>query len=115
MENFIGQQASIMACLALIGGYDPRPRLGGSLVHLESGCIGVVRKIVASSGKLQLQMVQNGQNTSFLRKTALTSVVPGIQEPPPPHKIMDHIGTECPLSGLKFSSAETGIGVTSRP
>ena len=87
MENFIGQQASIMACLALIGGYDPRPRLGGSLVHLESGCIGVVRKIVASSGKLQLQMVQNGQNTSFLRKTALTSVVPGIQENP--HKIMD--------------------------
>ena len=26
-----------------------------------------------------------------------------------------HIGTECPLSGLKFSSAETGMGVTSRP
>ena len=26
-----------------------------------------------------------------------------------------HIGTECPLSGPKFSSAETGMGVTSRP
>ena len=26
-----------------------------------------------------------------------------------------HIGTECTLSGPKFSSAETGMGVTSRP
>ena len=26
-----------------------------------------------------------------------------------------HIGTECPLSGPKFSNAETGMGVTSRP
>ena len=29
--------------------------------------------------------------------------------------MMQHIGTECPLSGLKFSSAETGMGVTYRP
>ena len=29
--------------------------------------------------------------------------------------ILQHIGTECPLSGPKFSSAETGMGVTSRP
>ena len=30
-------------------------------------------------------------------------------------KRVHHIGTECPLSGPKFSSAETGMGVTSRP
>ena len=57
VENFIGQQSSIMACLALIGGYDLRPRLGGTMVHLDTGALGVVRKITAMSGKLQLQML----------------------------------------------------------
>ena len=56
-NGFIGQQSSIMACLALIGGYDPRPRLGATMVHLETGARGVVRKITAVSGKLQLQML----------------------------------------------------------
>ena len=31
------------------------------------------------------------------------------------HSSLNHIGTECPLSGPKFSSAETGMGVTYRP
>ena len=33
----------------------------------------------------------------------------------PKFETSNHIGTECPLSGLKFSSTETGMGVTYRP
>jgi hypothetical protein len=33
-ENFTGQQSAIMASLAVIGGFDPRPRLGAVLVLL---------------------------------------------------------------------------------
>jgi hypothetical protein len=35
-ENFTGQQSAVISCLALIGGFDGRPRIGG-LVSLEDG------------------------------------------------------------------------------
>ena len=53
-SNFTQQQSSIMACLALIGGFDARPRLGGTVVT-DSGIGGVVAKI-SPRGKLVLQV-----------------------------------------------------------
>ena len=49
-ENFTGQQSSIMASLALIGGFDPRPRLGAVLND------GSVVKKIDKKGKLVVQM-----------------------------------------------------------
>ena len=69
-SNFISQQSSIMACLALIGGFDPRPRLGGSVMHLESGQIGVVRKMNVN-GRLVMQMLES----EMTRKLPLTAAV----------------------------------------
>lgn len=53
-EDFLAQQSSIMASLALIGGLDSRPRLGG-LVRTENGSKGTVCKI-DSQGKLHVQV-----------------------------------------------------------
>ena len=44
LESFTTQQSAIIASLCLIGGFDPRPRLGGSLV-LEPGMRGTVSRI----------------------------------------------------------------------
>jgi hypothetical protein len=49
-ENFTGQQSAIMASLSLIGGFDPRPRLGSVLTDG-----GVVKKI-DKKGKLVVQV-----------------------------------------------------------
>ena len=42
--NFTAQQAAVISCLSLIGGFDPRPRIGGR-VQTEDGGRGVVAGI----------------------------------------------------------------------
>ena len=46
-------QAAVMATLALIGGLDNRPRLGGSVTHGEWGPATITR--IASNGKVTVQ------------------------------------------------------------
>ena len=58
-DDFTAQQSSIVASLALIGGFDARPRLGG-LVSTPDASRGVVCRIGAR-GKL---LVQVGDHTN---------------------------------------------------
>ena len=53
-ENFTAQQASIISCLSLIGGFDSRPRIGG-LVNSED----------SAAGKDRLRLIESG-NFSYL-------------------------------------------------
>ena len=53
-DDFTAQQSSIVASLALIGGFDARPRLGG-LVSTPDASRGVVCRIGAR-GKLLVQV-----------------------------------------------------------
>lgn len=46
-------QAAVMATLALIGGLDNRPRLGGSVIHEDWGS-GTISRI-SSNGKVSVQ------------------------------------------------------------
>jgi len=51
-ENFTGQQSAIMASLAIIGGFDPRPRLGAVLND------GAVVKKIDKKGKLVTNVIK---------------------------------------------------------
>lgn len=73
-ENFTVQQSSIMASLALIGGFDSRARLGGTIVT-EAGLRGVVSKI-GVHGKLVVQL----HDTNDVKKIPLTVVHPSIEQ-----------------------------------
>jgi hypothetical protein len=65
-ENFTAQQSAVISCLALIGGFDGRPRIGG-LVSLEEGGSGggssaatTARAVVCGitrHGKLAVQLL----------------------------------------------------------
>ena len=44
LESFTSQQSAILASLSLMGGFDPRPRLGGQVV-LDLNCKGVICKL----------------------------------------------------------------------
>ena len=64
-DDFTAQQSSIVASLALIGGFDARPRLGG-LVSTPDAGKGVVCRISAR-GKLLVQLLE----TNVLKKLPL--------------------------------------------
>ena len=55
-ENFTAQQASIISCLSLIGGFDSRPRIGG-LVDSADAASGTVCSI-NHHGKILIQQVK---------------------------------------------------------
>ena len=86
LDNFLLQQSSIMASLALIGDFDPRPRLGGmvSLAN-ENSSVGIVTKINVH-GKLLVQMLEDSSNiddkmsyrtmADHIRKLPLTTTIP---------------------------------------
>ena len=81
-DSFTPQQSSIMASLSLIGGFDARPRLGGTVVANagsadSAAARGVVCKINAH-GKLLVQMAGGG-----VRKLALQSVRAAHDDSPP--------------------------------
>ncbi|KAL5011340.1 hypothetical protein ScPMuIL_009891 [Solemya velum] len=63
-------QATVLAVLALIGGVDSRPRLGGLIKHEEMG-YGTIAKITAK-GKIQVQFSEGALRTC--RLSELTSV-----------------------------------------
>ena len=65
-ENFTSQQSAIMASLALIGGFDQRPRLGAVLADG-----GVVKKI-DKKGKLVVQLNEHRET----RKVSIMSFFP---------------------------------------
>lgn len=69
LESFTAQQSAIIASLCLVGGFDPRPRLGGTII-LDSGLRGVVSR-VDSRGKLVVQLCDNNE----VRKVPLTTVI----------------------------------------
>ena len=85
LDNFLLQQSSIMASLALIGDFDPRPRIGGKvLLPNESSSVGVITKI-NMHGKLLIQLLEDtsgeekvhtGNLTGQVRKLPLTVIVP---------------------------------------
>ena len=68
-ENFTAQQAAIISSLSLIGGFDPRPRLGGRVTWDETTS-GVICGINVS-GKV---IIQTGSGE--LRRIPVTSVRP---------------------------------------
>jgi hypothetical protein len=63
-ENFTAQQSAVISCLALMGGFDGRPRIGG-LVSLEEGGSGSSAAMTARAvvcgvtrhGKLAVQLL----------------------------------------------------------
>ena len=85
LDNFLLQQSSIMASLALIGDFDPRPRLGGMvLLPADNSSVGVVTRINAH-GKLLVQVLEDNNAedkgscrnlTDHIKKLPLTSTVP---------------------------------------
>lgn len=75
VENFTLQQSSIMASLALIGGFDHRPRLGGMVIN-ESGEKGVVCKINVH-GKLLVQILDSNET----KKIPLVSLRNHVERP----------------------------------
>ena len=82
LDNFLLQQSSIMASLALIGDFDSRPRLGGVVaLPSEGSSLGVVTKINIH-GKMLIQLLAENdveekgsfQNLSdAIRKLPLTA------------------------------------------
>lgn len=69
-DSFVAQQSSIMASLALIGGFDKRPRLGGRVILADSGCSGLVSRINAR-GKILVRLLDRNE----VRKVPLSSIV----------------------------------------
>ena len=69
LESFTTQQSSIIASLSLIGGFDPRPRLGGTIL-LDSGLKGIISRI-DSRGKVLAQIF----DTNEVKKVPLTCVL----------------------------------------
>ena len=69
LESFTSQQSSIIASLSLIGGFDPRPRLGGSIT-LDTGLRGVVSRI-DSRGKVLAQIFDSNE----IKKVSLNCVL----------------------------------------
>ena len=67
-ENFTAQQSAIISSLSLIGGFDPRPRLGGRVTSDESALSGVICGINVS-GKV---VIQTGPGD--LRRIPVTSI-----------------------------------------
>jgi len=53
-DNYTGQQASIISCLSLIGGFDSRPRIGGKVCIEDGGRTGVIAGI-NYHGKITIQ------------------------------------------------------------
>ena len=84
LDNFLLQQSSIMASLALIGDFDPRPRLGGRvLLSNENSNVGVITKI-NDHGKLLIQILEDNSeekvpcrnDSDNIRKLPLTATLP---------------------------------------
>ena len=68
MESFTSQQSAIVASLSFIGGFDPRPRIGGQVI-LDSGLKGIVSKI-DTRGKVVVQL----QDSNEIKKISFSSV-----------------------------------------
>ena len=66
-ENFTSQQSAIISSLSLIGGFDPRPRLGGQ-VMVDDSVPGVICGINAH-GKVIIQL-----SSGELKRMTLASV-----------------------------------------
>jgi hypothetical protein len=66
----VQNQATVMAAMAVAGGIDNRPHLGGTVKHLTNG-IGVVTKITPK-GKIHVQF--GSRNLRVCRLNELTSV-----------------------------------------
>ena len=81
LESFTTQQSSIIASLSLIGGFDPRPRLGGTIL-LDSGLKGVISRI-DSRGKVLAQMF----DTNEVKKVPLTCVLNPVGAVPRPFQL----------------------------
>lgn len=67
--SLVGQATGVAASLAIIGGVDTRPRLGGN-VFLEDGCLGTIARI--GHHKVYVQPHDGGS----LMKLSMSAVVP---------------------------------------
>jgi E3 ubiquitin-protein ligase HERC2 len=74
VENFTAQQSAIISSLSLMGGFDPRPRLGGAVVT-DEGANGIICGINVH-GKVVIQNREDGE----VKKLPLAIVATNVQD-----------------------------------